>query len=111
MIEYPDSIESIENTKVFGVAQRSAAGVLIRDITRPIQNILAALALILIATVCVGLPTTTPQKKAALRDPGDKVWREAAPAVFSVRLETSKGEFVIESHRDWAPIGVDRFYN
>src|SRR5262249_53263567 len=27
------------------------------------------------------------------------------------RLETSKGEILIEVHRDWAPIGVDRFYN
>lgn len=34
----------------------------------------------------------------------------AAPAVFRVRFETSKGPFVVEAHRDWAPIGVDRFY-
>jgi peptidyl-prolyl cis-trans isomerase A (cyclophilin A) len=34
----------------------------------------------------------------------------AAPAVFRVRFETSKGPFVVESRRDWAPIGVDRFF-
>jgi peptidyl-prolyl cis-trans isomerase A (cyclophilin A) len=34
-----------------------------------------------------------------------------APALFRVRLETSKGPLVIELHRDWAPIGVDHFYN
>ena len=33
-----------------------------------------------------------------------------APNVFRVRFETSKGPFVVESHRDWAPRGVDRFY-
>lgn len=34
-----------------------------------------------------------------------------APPVFRARFETTKGNFVIEAHRDWAPIGVDRFYN
>jgi peptidyl-prolyl cis-trans isomerase A (cyclophilin A) len=33
-----------------------------------------------------------------------------APANFKVRFDTSKGPFVVEVHRDWAPIGVDRFY-
>ena len=34
-----------------------------------------------------------------------------APAMFDVRLETSKGPIVIAVHRDWAPHGADRFYN
>jgi peptidyl-prolyl cis-trans isomerase A (cyclophilin A) len=33
-----------------------------------------------------------------------------APELFKVRLVTSKGPFVIEVHRDWAPRGTDRFY-
>jgi len=33
-----------------------------------------------------------------------------APAQFKVRFETSKGPFVLEIHRQWAPNGVDRFY-
>jgi peptidyl-prolyl cis-trans isomerase A (cyclophilin A) len=33
----------------------------------------------------------------------------AAPAVFRVKVETSAGDFVIEVHRDWAPIGAARF--
>ena len=33
-----------------------------------------------------------------------------APAEFKVRLDTSKGPIVIAVHRDWAPYGVDRFY-
>jgi peptidyl-prolyl cis-trans isomerase A (cyclophilin A) len=28
-----------------------------------------------------------------------------------VRLDTSAGPVVIEVHRDWAPLGADRFYN
>jgi peptidyl-prolyl cis-trans isomerase A (cyclophilin A) len=34
-----------------------------------------------------------------------------APAVFKVKFATSKGPFVVEVHRDWAPLGADRFYN
>src|SRR5438034_8226456 len=34
----------------------------------------------------------------------------AAPSMFQVRLQTTKGAIVIEVHRDWAPIGADRFY-
>jgi homoserine O-acetyltransferase len=33
-----------------------------------------------------------------------------APAVFFARVETTKGEFVLEVDRGWAPRGVDRFY-
>jgi peptidyl-prolyl cis-trans isomerase A (cyclophilin A) len=36
---------------------------------------------------------------------------EQAPPVYKAKFDTSKGTFVIEVHRDWAPIGADRFYN
>lgn len=35
---------------------------------------------------------------------------EKAPATYRVKFETTKGPFVVEVHRDWAPIGADRFY-
>ena len=34
-----------------------------------------------------------------------------APAQFNVMLRTTKGDVLLELHRDWAPNGVDRFYN
>jgi peptidyl-prolyl cis-trans isomerase A (cyclophilin A) len=34
----------------------------------------------------------------------------AAPDIFQVNLDTSKGPVVIEVHRDWAPLGADHFY-
>jgi peptidyl-prolyl cis-trans isomerase A (cyclophilin A) len=34
-----------------------------------------------------------------------------APAVFKAKFTTSTGDFVVEVHRDWAPLGADRFYN
>jgi peptidyl-prolyl cis-trans isomerase A (cyclophilin A) len=36
---------------------------------------------------------------------------EQAPATYKVKFDTSKGPFVVEVHRDWAPNGADRFYN
>ena len=34
----------------------------------------------------------------------------AAPDLFRVRFETSKGPFVVETRRAWSPRGADRFY-
>lgn len=34
-----------------------------------------------------------------------------APETFRVRFETSRGTFIVEAQRSWAPIGADRFYN
>src|SRR5579871_2528499 len=37
--------------------------------------------------------------------------RAKAPDVFKARFTTTKGDFVVEVHREWAPNGADRFYN
>lgn len=34
-----------------------------------------------------------------------------APETYEVKFVTTKGDFVVEVHRNWAPIGADRFYN
>jgi peptidyl-prolyl cis-trans isomerase A (cyclophilin A) len=36
---------------------------------------------------------------------------ERAPATYKASFDTSKGVFVVEVRRDWAPNGADRFYN
>jgi peptidyl-prolyl cis-trans isomerase A (cyclophilin A) len=36
---------------------------------------------------------------------------EKAPELYKARFTTSKGDFIIEVHREWAPNGADRFYN
>jgi peptidyl-prolyl cis-trans isomerase A (cyclophilin A) len=37
--------------------------------------------------------------------------RARAPLVYEVKFVTTKGPFVIQVHREWAPNGADRFYN
>lgn len=46
---------------------------------------------------------------AALLDPS--LATEQAPDRFKAKFSTTKGDFVIEVTRDWAPEGADRFYN
>ncbi len=46
-----------------------------------------------------------------LMNPNSPEMNQKAPATFKAKFTTSKGDFVIEVHRDWAPLGADRFYN
>jgi peptidyl-prolyl cis-trans isomerase A (cyclophilin A) len=50
-----------------------------------------------------------PGQKASLDKPESLT--DKAPDVYRARFATSKGDFVIEVHRDWAPQGADRFFN
>ncbi len=38
-------------------------------------------------------------------------WTKQAPPEFKAKLTTTKGDIVINVHRDWSPMGADRFYN
>ena len=58
---------------------------------------------------CVRAGTGVDVSKAKLRTPA--ALTEQAPPTYKAKFETSKGNFVVEVHRDWAPKGADRFYN
>ena len=61
------------------------------------------------ALIAQGTGTGVDSSKAKLRTPA--ALNEKAPATFEAKFDTSKGPFVITVHRDWSPIGADRFYN
>ncbi len=64
-------------------------------------------------SACSGSGEEAEAEDARLRNPllFASQFNETAPDIFQTRLETAAGSFVIEVHRDWAPLGADRFYN
>jgi cyclophilin family peptidyl-prolyl cis-trans isomerase len=64
---------------------------------------------ILAMTVALAAPMRSEAQGKAAPDPAKAT--EKAPNVFKVKMTTTKGDFVVEVHRDWAPNGADRFYN
>ncbi len=54
-------------------------------------------------------PESDDEPHPALTDPS--LADEQAPQRFHVLFETTAGNFAVTAHRDWAPNGVDRFYN
>ena len=56
-----------------------------------------------------GSKTGTPAARPSLMNPASL--HAKAPEVFKAQFTTTRGDFVVEVHRDWAPLGADRFYN
>src|SRR5687767_9756297 len=66
-------------------------------------RVLTALALAAFAAPSIAAAQPSLKNPASLT--------EKAPATYRVKLDTTAGPVVIEVHRDWAPLGADRFYN
>ena len=88
----------------------------------------ACIATVFTANGCVASPpqsgstTTAPAQQGndmtftlpadahpGLKDPSQAKFK--APEKFQAKFETTKGDFVIEVTREWAPNGADRFYS
>jgi peptidyl-prolyl cis-trans isomerase A (cyclophilin A) len=75
---------------------------------RPIVSILFCCALCLTGSA-LAEDTAAAKPNPALLDPS--LAAEKAPETYRVKMETTAGDFIIEVHREWAPLGADRFYN
>jgi peptidyl-prolyl cis-trans isomerase A (cyclophilin A) len=42
--------------------------------------------------------------------PDSTILRLTAPEIFKIRVQTTKGTFMMEAHRSWSPEGADRLY-
>ena len=72
------------------------------------------LSLCIVTLLCVGLRAAAPivlsqPDRVLLLNPAAPEFRRPAPPRSVVRLETTKGDVVIEVIRDWGPVGADRF--
>jgi len=56
-------------------------------------------------------PLTPAQRQAMLRAPSNAFWSTRAPDTVTADIQTSRGTITVELLREWAPHGVDRFYN
>jgi peptidyl-prolyl cis-trans isomerase A (cyclophilin A) len=75
-------------------------------VARSILDAVLAALLVVSVSACVA---DGAQDAGPLRNPS--ALTEQAPPTFQAAFDTSKGRFVVEVHREWAPVGADRFYN
>jgi len=77
------------------------------NLRKPLVAIVAvATSAIIAASAQNGNPN-----RALLLQPDSPEMNKRAPDSARVRLETTKGIIRLEMKREWAPLGVDRFYN
>ena len=65
----------------------------------------------LIGFVVALFALTLQEDSRLLLKPDSAEMNQRAPDVCHVRLQTTKGDVRMEMRREWAPNGVDRFYN
>ena len=76
-----------------------------------ISIVVLGAALALAVSGCRSESKTSPSAAAEPAAKGPEQTNDRAPDQFKAKFSTSKGDFVIEVTRAWAPHGADRFYN
>jgi peptidyl-prolyl cis-trans isomerase A (cyclophilin A) len=83
-----------------------------RFVPLTIHHVHLMLAMILLLGLLLSnLEAGEGEKGSPLLQPRSATMTQPAPATFKAKFQTSQGDFVVEAQRDWAPLGVDRFYN
>jgi peptidyl-prolyl cis-trans isomerase A (cyclophilin A) len=60
---------------------------------------------------CDSKTPATGANREVLLDPQSAEMNKQAPDQFKAEFATTKGTFIVQIRRDWAPLGADRFYN
>jgi peptidyl-prolyl cis-trans isomerase A (cyclophilin A) len=72
------------------------------------RKLLIPLISIMIAG-CATVPTPQPKADVVKAIEAPEKMPEKVPDTVAVKLTTTKGDVIIDVHRDWAPVGADRF--
>ena len=86
---------------------------------KSLPSVLALCAVLLPCTLSPAQASSTKPRTAASRSSATRrasllppaSLTAKAPAEFKVSFSTTCGDFIVQVHRDWAPLGADRFYN
>jgi peptidyl-prolyl cis-trans isomerase A (cyclophilin A) len=78
--------------------------------------LLRALSLMIAASLLLAVAPGLATGQEAAKPNAEKLLNpaqlnEKAPETFQVKFDTTKGEFIVEVTRTWAPIGADHFYS
>lgn len=73
------------------------------------RRLLLLASVLFVAAACGGGSSSKAVAPAALLTPSKLTAQ--APETYKATFETTAGDFTITVHRDWAPLGADRFYN
>lgn len=74
-------------------------------------NLAFGLSTVFLAGMALALNSSTGSRTRALYDPGLPFWTQAVPDVYLVKMQTTRGDAVLEVTRSLAPRGADRFYH
>jgi len=68
------------------------------------------LPILVLSAIATGLAAQAQEKASPPAGAKTESKSAATPKTFKVKFETSKGDFVVQVHREWAPNGADRFH-
>jgi peptidyl-prolyl cis-trans isomerase A (cyclophilin A) len=80
-------------------------------LSQPIRARKTLAASMVVGSALLLLATGSPAFSQAGNLANPAALTEKAPAAYKVKFDTSRGVFVVDVNRDWAPNGADRFYN
>ena len=80
-----------------------------RLLTRTVS--LGLVASVVLGSLICDVEAGDGEQTSPLLQPKSAAMTQTAPATFKAKFVTTEGDFVVEAQREWAPLGVDRFYN